>query len=196
MATRQEELEEQLAADPDFAEAMRNATAGEYSTTLFQMWEETLDLLIKDIQLPMSLGFADAMLRQWPWLNYEGVKLYQERHLIRLTGIKDVLVSCYPKPAKFLFKENVADWDKHKEAYKNLLVAWTRLTDSWVEDWNAIPLDQPLLKGAEQASIQLSTTMLISQNGFLEQIRHLSGYEISDEEGAEMDERITAVDDE
>lgn len=190
MPTKQEQLEEQLQHDPDFAEAFRNATAGEFSTTLFQMWEQTLDLLITDIQLPMSMDFADAMLRQWPWLTYEGVRLYQDFHYQRLNQIRDTMIACYPKPSKHLFKENVADWEKHKEAYIDLLVAWNRLVNSWVAPWQEIPVEHTQVKAAEQASITLCKVMLVSANGFLEQIRHLADYEITDEEGAEIDERI------
>ena len=189
-------LQEQIEADPQFAEAFRNAQAGEYDTTLFEMWETMLDNLIADIQKPMTMVFADAVMRQWPWLTYEGVKLYQDMHYLRLFKIKDTLLACYPKPAKFLFRENVDDWGKHKAAYLDVLVEWTKLTATWSPEWQEIPLDKPLLKGAEQASITVATALLLSENGLLESIRNLAGYEITDEEGAELDERIAGASDE
>ena len=189
-------LEEQIAADPEFAQAFRNAQNGEFATTLFEQWDVTLTQLIDDIQKPMSMTFADAVMRQWPWLTYEGVKLYQEAHQVRLQSILDALRECYPKPAKHLFKENVADWEKHKPAYLDVLVAWTKLSSTWPDEWQSIPLDDLLGKGAEQASITVATALLLSDNGLIENIRNLAGYEITDEEGAELDERISGVSDE
>ena len=176
-------------AELSFEDAMRTAESGQYEHTLFQMWESMLDEGVMMTENGVSIPAADSILRSWPWLKYEELDTYMDNRRLLLLETKEALQSCYPKPTELLFQENVDDWTVHKDAYLDVIVAWTHLTNRWAEDWAEIPIIVPL-KGIQHAVIADTTALILGRDGFIEQMRNLHGFDITDEEGAELTKRL------
>lgn len=183
--------QETIENDPTFAAAFKRAEEGTFDHTLFEMFEHKLDEGIANMEKKASMNFCDAIMRGFPWLDFAGVDLYRHVHAERLKEIKSVMQALYPKPAKFLFKENVADWEKHKKAYIQLYISWTLMVQDWAVSWAELPADSRF-KGAEMASITVATAMVIGKDGMLEDLRGLNGWELTPEDKAVIDEGIAA----
>lgn len=174
---------------PEFAEALASQASGEYEHTLFELWDKALESTIKGFHEDLSMEWADSMLRGWPYLSMEDLPGFRDVHVARLEGVRDLIISLYPKPAKHLYRENVDDWGKHKDAYIDVIVEVTKLTNEWVQEWLALSFDNPL-KRLDMVSITIANAMLMGQGNFINQVEYLSGFEITDEEGEAIDARI------
>lgn len=190
------ELDEDMKDSEFLREAIKNAENGQYSHTMFEAWENVLDMAVESVDKGLSIPVADGLMRQWPWLRYTDLPMYLSYRKSMLQEAKLVLQSCYPKPQELLFEENVGDWEEHKESYLDVIVAWTRLSNTWTSRWDAIPLNKPA-KGVMHAVVSDMAALLINpRTGLVENIRNLHGFEVSDEEGEEMIARINEVEDE
>lgn len=190
------ELDDGLQENPQLREAIRNAQLGQYEHTLFEMWEDILDEAIRQVSNGVSIPLADGLLRQWPWLRYKDLPQYLTERRKLLEEAKTLLQQCYPKPAELLFQENNGDWEEHKDAYIDVIVAWTRASNAWAEQWDLIPLSRPD-KGIMHAVIADMTTLLIHPSkGLAEQMQNLAGFDITESDSEALSNRIAGVDDE
>jgi hypothetical protein len=175
-----------------FAKAQANSVTGQYETTLFEMWHEYLEVAIQQAEEPLSMVVANGLLRQWPWLRYFDLPGYLATRTTYLHKAMRVLEECYPKPAELLYLENEDDWERHKDDYIKVIVAWTVMTQDWNEAWMAIPLNKPQKGVVHAAAADAIAMILNTDNGIIEWMRNLAGFNITEAEGADMMERIAA----
>jgi hypothetical protein len=185
--------------DPEMAEMVRRAELGIYDTTLLQMWESVIDGTAHACEVGVTIPMADGVLRQWPWLSYMDLPKYLRSRYRKLAEAKTVMRMCYPedKDIEELFAESEDDWNRHKDIYLDIIVAWQRLGNAWVDQWDKIALNNKD-KGIEHAVVaDLNAFLTHPQNGLSEQIRNLANFAITDEEIKSVNERVLAeVDDE
>ena len=178
----------------DLSEAVKKAETGRFDHTLFEIWESILEEALLQSQT-LTIPYADALLRQWPWLRYPDLDKYLEIRSVFIREATDTLRSCYPedKTIEQLFSENEDDWTYHKDIYLDIIVAWTRLCNAWAEVWKNSDTDRPVF----HAAVSDMTALLINpQMGLVENVRNLAGFEISEEDGAALTERIKDTEDE
>lgn len=168
---------------PFSEEALRNAQLGQYENTMFKMWDEFLQGAIRQASDPLTIPFADQVLRQWPWFKYYDIPVYLTYRQQFLQEALDVLRGCYPRPMEELNLENVDDWKRHKDEYLNVVVEWTRLSNRWASKWYDTPLNKPA-KAILHGVVSDVTALLINpKNGLVENLRNLADFHVSDDEG-------------
>lgn len=181
---------------PEFQEAVRNAQLGQYEHTIFEIWADILDAAIEQVSGPVTIALADGLLRQWPWLSYADLPGYLTARKKLVQQALDTLIAQFPKPGELLFQENVDDWEIHKDAYIDVIVAWTRLSNVWSTEWESTALQDPS-KGLMHAAVADATSLLINPStGLVEQLRNLAGFLITEEESESIRTRILGEDDE
>jgi len=181
-------LDEEQEEGLDFAEAIRRAEAGQFEHTLFEMYEDMIQQGMKGLQGPVNLPTANSILRSWPMIKFSELKLYLRRREIRLAETYDTLQELYDGKKEKIFLENVDDWEEHKQLYIDLIVAWTQLTNDWAEEWMNLPDNR--LKVVEMAVLMDLQAVILGEEGFVTQMRNLYGFNITDEEGAEITRRL------
>ena len=187
---------EDLQDSPEFQDAVRNAQLGQYEHTLLEIWTDILDGAIEQVSGPLTIALADGLLRQWPWLSYADLPGYLSTRKTLLQEALNTLVKQFPKPVEVLFQENVDDWEIHKDTYVDVIVEWTRLSNSWSAQWEALALQDPK-KGLMHAAVADATSLLINPStGLVEQLRNLAGFLITEEESGEIQARLIGEDDE
>ena len=181
---------------PITQEMINKAGSGQFDSTMFEMWDQGLDRAIFQTEQPMSIPLAHSLLKQWTWLRYKDLDQYNKSRLKKLKEAKEVLHACFPKPVELLFQENENDWEIHRDAYIDVIVEWTRLSNKWEAAWGEIPLTR-VDKGIEHATVVDITALLINPNfGLVESIRELAGFDITEEDRASIEARINGVSDE
>lgn len=197
------EIEEEITADddfpnsPEFQEAVRRAQSGQYEHTLFEMWDEVLDKAIAQATPDrVTIPLADGLMRQWPWLDFKHLPGYLKERKALLEEAQEVLRGCFPKPAELLFLENEDDWTRHKDAYMAVIVEWTKLCNVWSDRWEQTALTHHS-KGYLMAATADATSLVLNPtHGLIENMRNLAGFEITDEEGAQIQALIHGTVDE
>jgi hypothetical protein len=66
------------------------------------------------------------------------------------------------------------------------------MTQDWNEAWMAIPLNKPQKGVVHAAAADAIAMILNTDNGIIEWMRNLAGFNITEAEGADMMERIAA----
>lgn len=192
------ENEQDVQDSKEFQDAARKAQSGQYDHTLLQMWEETLDIAIRQAQEPLSLVVANSLLKQWPWLSYADLDIYLQERLLKLQEARKILTDAYPVPRDELFdalnEYNVDDWAKNSDAYIDVIVGWTRLCKEWENTWETISLVDPIKGIAHAVIADVTSQLLHTQNGLVENVRNLAGFEFSPEMQEEVQTRIEADD--
>lgn len=177
---------------PEMQEVMANAQTGKFGTTMFQMWDETLQVAINQAKAPLSVSVALGLLRDYPWLRHKDLPMYLAERIKMLEEAQAVLRKCYPKPAEELFQENENDWVEHEAAYHSVLVGWTRASDRWHKRWEAIPLHRPD-KGILHAVVLDASALIIHPKvGLFTNVREMAGFTFSDAQHAVNQTRIHA----
>ena len=190
------EVDDDIQDSPDFREAVRKATVGEYDHTLFEMWEDVLEEAKRQVSGNVSIPLANGLLRQWPWLTFKHLPDYFKARAKMIDEAIEVLKSCYPKPQELLYQENANDWNLHKDEYIDVIVAWTQLSNHWSDQWEEIPMNRPD-KAYMHAAVADMVALLVNPNtGLAEQMRNLANFQITEEESEALQKRINGVDDE
>lgn len=184
---------------PEFLEAVRKGQLGQYDYTMFESWRVVLRQFITVCEAGLSMPLADGLMRQWPWLRYTDLETYLNARKVYLQEAIRVLEAQFPKPEEELFQENVDDFIIHKDAYIDVIVAWTRLTNRWTAAWDRIPLQAQSRKAVMHAvTADVSATLINPQTGLIENIRNLAGFHeaMTEEDGEDLVFRINAEVDE
>ncbi|QKY80406.1 hypothetical protein SEA_PABST_48 [Microbacterium phage Pabst] len=193
------ETDPEFPQSPEFLEAARKAQVGQYDHTMFESWRVVLRQMISVCEAGITMPFADGILRQWPWLRYadlEGYLLSRKRYLEEAI---EVLEAQFPKAEEELFQENVDDFVEHKDAYIDVIVAWTRLSNRWTAAWDAIPVKSNSRKALMHAVVADVSALLINpKNGLIENLRNLAGFHdvMTEADGEDLIYRINAEVDE
>jgi hypothetical protein len=189
----QVEIDPELTDSPELREAIHKAQLGIYEHTMFEMWEEVLNRAIYQANEPMSIPVAHGLIKQYPWLRHKDIPMYLQERVKCIEEAGRVLQSCYPKDRDELFKESgEQDWKEHSEAYREVIIRWTRLTNRWSDRWEQIPLHRGD-KGIMHAVIADATSLLVHpKSGLLENIQHLFGFEVTEKQAAADRKRIDA----
>lgn len=181
---------------PEFRDAVRKAQLGQYDSTLFEMWEDILEEAKRQVAGNVSIPLANGLLRQWPWLSFKHLPDYFKARHQMLEEALDVLKSCYPKPQELLYQENEDDWNLHKDAYIDVIVEWTKLSNFWSDSWEEIPMNRPD-KAYKHAAVADMVALLVNpSSGLVEQMSNLANFQITEEESEVLQKRIAGVDDE
>ncbi|QNN98096.1 hypothetical protein SEA_FEDE_48 [Microbacterium phage Fede] len=189
------EVDDDIQSSPEFMEAVRRAQTGQYEHTMFEMWEDILFEARAQVDGAVSIPLANGLLRQWPWLQFKTLPEYFKRRLQCIDEAIEILHANYPKPAELLYQESAGDWELHKDAYIDVLVAWTQLSNHWSDQWEEIPMTRPD-KPIMHAVVSDMTALLINPStGLAEQLRNLADFNITEEESEEMHKRIAGVSD-
>ena len=181
--------DEPLGADSEFEEAVRNATLGQFEHTLFEMWEDMLTQGVRGTESRININTANSILRSWPWIKMRELPQYLATRGRLLQEALDVLQTVYGDDKETIFRENVEDWQLHRELYIDTIIVWTRLTNYWAEEWQDIPLGKPD-KGTALAAIMDITAQIMGENGYIAQMQNLYEFHISNDEGEEITRRI------
>ena len=181
--------DEPLGADSDFEEAVRNASLGQFEHTLFEMWEDMLTQGIRGTESRININTANSILRSWPWIKMRELPQYLATRGRLLQEALDTLQTVYGDDKETIFRENVEDWQLHRELYIETIIVWTRLTNYWAEEWQDIPLGKPD-KGTSLAAVMDITSQIMSENGYIAQMQNLYEFSISNDEGEEITRRI------
>lgn len=177
---------------PGMAEAMEKAQTGQYESTMFQMWDETLQIAINQAKAPLSVSVALGLLRDYPWLRHKDLPMYLSERVKALEEARRILQKCYPKDAIELYAENQNDWELHEEAYHSVLVGWTRASNRWHRRWEAIPLSRGD-KGILHAVVLDASALIIHpQMGLFTNVREMAGFSFSDAQHNVNQVRIAA----
>ncbi|QJD52793.1 hypothetical protein SEA_UNPHAZED_49 [Microbacterium phage Unphazed] len=180
---------------PEFLEAQRKGQTGQYDHTMFESWRVVLRQFIMVCEHGVTMPLADGILRQWPWLRYSDLPTYLILRKSYLEEAIAVLEAQFPKPENELFQENVNDFVIHKDAYMDVIVAWTRLSNRWVAAWDKVDIKSQARKGTMHAAVSDVTALLINKNsGLVENLRNLYGFHenMTEEDGQELIARINA----
>jgi len=181
--------------NPEMQEAIAKAQTGRYESTMFQMWDETIQIAINQAKQPLSVSVALGLLRDYPWLKHKDLPMYLAERIKMLEEALAVLRRCYPKPAEELFLENKDDWAEHEQAYHSVLVGWTRASNRWHRRWEAIPLHRPD-KGILHAVVLDASALIINpQVGLFTNVREMAGFSFSDAQHNVNQQRIAAESD-
>lgn len=184
-----------LNSDPGLQDAIRRASLGQYDHTLFEMWEDILNEAKAQVSGNVTIMFANGLIRQWPWLTFKDIGHYFTARHNMLVEALESLEACFPKPAELLYQENEDDWALHKDAYIDVIVAWSQLANNWNDQWENLPLDHPL-KGVRMAAVADMSALLVNPStGLIENMSNLAGFDISEEETVELQKRVAGVDD-
>ena len=184
-----EETQRLIDDNPEFAEAIRKAQLGVYDSTLFQMWKEGLENLIEGTRGVLSINTADALLRAWPWLKYHDLESYLENRARYLEEGHKVLLDVLGSDIEDIFAEAKDDWKLHKELYIDVIVRWSAMTNNWARAWTRLPI-RGATKGVMHAVIADVTSIFVGPNGYVENVRNLAGFEITEEEGKDIEDRV------
>jgi hypothetical protein len=177
---------------PGMADAMEKAQTGQFESTMFQMWDETLQIAINQASEPLSVSVALGLLRDYPWLRHKDLPMYLKERIGMLEEAQRVLRKCFPKPAEELYLENKDDWTEHEAAYHSVLVGWTRASNRWHRRWEAIPLHRPD-KGILHAVVLDASSLIIHpQVGLFTNVREMAGFAFSDAQHNANQVRIAA----
>ena len=189
-------LDEDIQDSADFREAVRKAQAGQYDHTLFEMWEDVLEEAKRQVSGAVSIPLANGLLRQWPWLTFKHLPDYFKERARMIDEAIEILKSCYPKPEELLYQENENDWLEHKDAYIDVIVAWTQLSNHWSDQWEEVPMSRPD-KAYKHAAVADMVALLVNPStGLAEQMRNLADFQITEAESEVLQKRIAGVDDE
>lgn len=185
-----DEYEERDEFPEGWAEQVQNAQQGQFELTLFEAWENVLENAILQSEENLTIMTADGIMRQWPWLAYHDLPSYLTLRVSQLKRALVALQECYPKPPELLFQENVDDFTEHKEAYIEVIVAWTNLCNKFADEWKATPITSKM-KGVIHAVTADTTALLIHpHNGLVENLSQLAGFNITEEENEAMLARL------
>jgi len=177
---------------PEMQEAIQKAQTGQYETTMFQMWDETLQVAINQAKQPLSVSVALGLLRDYPWLRHKDLPMYLAERVKMLEEALRVLRKCYPKDPIELFAENKDDWKEHEQAYHSVLVGWTRASNRWHRRWEAIPLTRGD-KGIIHAVVLDASALIIHPSaGLFTNVREMAGFSFSDAQHNANQVRISA----
>jgi hypothetical protein len=188
MADEQILLDEEQEEGLDFAEAIRRAESGQFEHTLFEMYEDMIQQGIKGLQGPLNLPTANSILRSWPMIKFSELRLYLKRRETRLQEAYQTLQDIYDGKKEQIFLENVDDWEVHKDLYIDLIVEWTKLTNEWAEQW--MTMSDNRSKVVEMAVLMDLQAVILGEEGFVTQMRNLYGFNITEDEGAEITRRL------
>lgn len=183
------DAENTLIDSPEFTDAVTSAQTGVFEHTLFEIWEHQLDEYIAVNEGPLEISLADGLLRQWPWLSYADLQAYRDYRAVLLADIKTELLASYPKPAELLFQENADDWESHKDAFLEVLARWTALTRDWDQQWSELALTDRA-KAVLHPAIADTAVLLSGPNSLPEYLRDLKGFEITEVDGKQLEERL------
>lgn len=190
------ELESDIIDNEQYRTAVQNAAAGQYETTILEMWEKIIDTAIGQATAGVSIPVADGLLRQWPWLEYKHLPKYLTARVKMLDEAKSILLALLGDDRDSIYKENEGDWQLHKDLYISVFVEWQRVCNRWTDDWEKISL-HVVDKGIMHAAIADMCSLLINErSGLLEYMTNLAGYEVTDEERQKIDRLIAGVEDE
>ena len=193
------ESAEEFQRSPEFVEAVRKGQLGQFDHTMFEAWENVIQGFISVCERGITMPLADGLLRQWSFLRFSDIEGYLVSRQRKLEEALETLRRCYPKPAEDLFKENVEDFRLHKDAYIDVAVAWTRMSNRWVAVWDAIPLKNHGQKAVQMAVVSDLTALFINpERGLVENLRNLADFHdiMTEEDAAKMLDRINAPEDE
>ncbi|QOC56138.1 hypothetical protein SEA_ZHENGYI_46 [Microbacterium phage Zhengyi] len=193
------EDEDAFPQSPEFLEAVRKGQAGQYDHTMFESWRVVLQQFVSVCDYGITMPLADGILRQWPWLKYADLVPYLAYRKTFLEEAIRVLEAQFPKPEEELFKENVDDFVVHKDAYIDVIVAWTRLSNRWVASWDAVSPQAQSKKAVLHAVISdLSALLINPNNGLVENLKNLAGFHetMTEDDGEDLIFRINAEVDE
>ncbi|QDF16999.1 hypothetical protein HWC33_gp46 [Microbacterium phage TinyTimothy] len=193
------EDDEAFPRTPEFLEAQRKASTQQYDHTMFESWRVVLQQFVMVAEHGITLPLADGILRQWPWLRYADLTSYLQYRAVYLKEAIRVLEAQFPKPEAELFQEAEDDFIRHKESYIDVIVAWTRLTNRWVDIWDKVDPKSQSKKGVLHAvTSDLSALLINKELGLIENLRNLHGFNenMTEEDGQELIARINAPTDE
>ncbi|QQO39337.1 hypothetical protein SEA_CRUNCHYBOI_51 [Microbacterium phage CrunchyBoi] len=184
---------------PEFLDAVSKAEKGQYDHTMFESWRVVLRQMISVCEAGITMPFADGLLRQWPWLRYVDLEPYLRYRKTYLQEAISVLEAQFPKPEAELFAENVNDFVVHKDAYLDVIVAWTRLSNRWTDAWDKISVQNQNRKALMHAvTADVSALLINPRSGLIENLRNLAGFHdvMTDADGEDLIFRINAPVDE
>jgi len=180
--------------DPDFQRAMANAQKKQYDHTFFEIFEDQIEGVLFATKSDLSVEVVDSILRQWPWFKYYDVEPYIIYRVRMLEEALHELRESFPKPREVLFKENIDDWQLHREAYMDLMVRWTALNNRWGIEWGKLRFNDKK-RSILHAAVADLVYLTLGPEGMIEKFQYLVDFDnpefmVTDKEREEMQVRI------
>ena len=195
MAVTEQELIEELEISE---EEIRNSQAGIFKRTFLEMWGTSLVNNINASEAPITIELTSAILHNYDWLDHTTVQAYRARRVELMKEALQVLEDIIgdEKARKKLFEEAEGDWDKHRDMYLDIIAGWLRLTVKWTDAWTTRAVEEDYLDPVDHAAIIDVSAMLTNPDfGFVESLRNLAGFELSEEDRARLDAALKPEDD-
>lgn len=195
MAVTEQELIEELEISE---EEIRNSQAGIFKRTFLEMWGTSLVNNINASEAPITIELTSAILHNYDWLDHTTVQAYRARRVELMKEALQVLEDIIgdEKARKKLFEEAEGDWEKHRDMYLDIIAGWLRLTVKWTDAWTTRAVEEDYLDPVDHAAIIDVSAMLTNPDfGFVESLRNLAGFELSEEDRARLDAALKPEDD-
>jgi len=179
--------------------AIRNSERRQYDHTFFEIFEDQIMGYLEPTEQPLTIGVAHSIMTSWPWFRYSDIEMYLVYRKRMLKEVLAELEASYPKPREELFKENVDDWQHHREAYLELMARWAALNNKWSDEWAKLKLTDRK-KAILHAVVADLAYLTVSDDGMIGKFQYLVDFDnpkyiITAEEAIAMDERIKELSD-
>jgi hypothetical protein len=183
-----------IRADPDFQRAMANAQKKQYDHTFFEIFEEQIEGILRATEAPLTVEVADSILRTWPWFKYYDIEPYLVYRVRMLKEVLHELHESFPKPREILFKENIDDWQQHREGYIELMARWTALNNRWAVEWTGLKMGDKKRSILHAALVDL-VYLTLGPEGMIEKFQYLLDFDnpefiVTEKEQEALGERI------
>lgn len=188
-------IPEELLENEEFMAAARKAQSGQYDHTFFEIFEDQLESSLAATQGDLTIEVADSILKAWPWIRYVDLELYLGYRSRMLSEAIIALQENFPKPRELLFLENAKDWESHRDAYIEIMVAWSVLNNKWYQEWKTLKFNDRK-KAILHCVIADLTYIILGPDGMVEKFRYLADFEITPEEAEDIQARIKELSDE
>ena len=175
----EETLTEEKIETEDFIteEALKNAQQGKFEHTMMEMWHSAIGNLINAASAPLNIEVASGILNAYPWLRHDDLQPYMADRVVRYKQALQVIEDVLGDQKEKVFSENENDWELHSDLYLQVMGKWNRLTIQWNDAWAS----KKPHRVTHATIIDVSGQLLSPEYGFIEGLRNLAGFELTEE---------------
>jgi hypothetical protein len=189
--------EEFLNDNPEFADAFAQANTGVYQHTVLQMWEDQLTNEMVGWNEPPTMDTYQSFMENWRWVGYHDVpkirRILSKLTVETLNELEEAIeyATQDSKETKAeIYADPEHDWVANKDIYFEVIARFTALPNKWGTEWHFAPAkDQPNM----HVAIAIIVNRIIGQQGLAEQMRHLKDFDVSEDEGNALNERVLEI---
>lgn len=147
---------------------------------LLETWKELLTDVERVRDEPIPVGIAMKTVRSWPFLTFQDTAVYHRRYHDLIIELREILLEAIRANPDALVHVGPEDGTENHAIYRDILVAWHLVLDTYEDDWRAEDPDAHIMA----AILPDARAFFFSQVGLAGHLDSI-GFSLADDEFTE-----------